>query len=97
VEAAEKAGYQHFMLKEIHEEPKALRDTLTSRIKDGNVDLSELNISKEQLEKAGKIFIIGCGTAYHAGVAGKYVFEKMLRIPVNVEIAFRIQVYGSVN
>ncbi|MCM8900302.1 glutamine--fructose-6-phosphate transaminase (isomerizing) [Caldicoprobacter algeriensis] len=87
VESAEKGGYQHFMIKEIHEEPKALRDTMTSRIVDGKVNLSDLNITREQLEKAGKIIIIACGTAYHAGVVGKYVIEKLARIPVDVEIA----------
>ncbi|MBM7583109.1 glucosamine--fructose-6-phosphate aminotransferase (isomerizing) [Caldicoprobacter guelmensis] len=87
VESAEKGGYQHFMIKEIHEEPKALRDTMASRIVDGKVNLSDLNITKEQLEKAGKIIIIACGTAYHAGVVGKYVIEKLARIPVDVEIA----------
>lgn len=87
IEAAEKGGYQHFMIKEIHEEPKALKDTMASRIVDGRVNLNDLNITKEQLEKAGKIIIIGCGTAYHAGVVGKYVIEKLARIPVDVEIA----------
>lgn len=87
VESAEKGGYQHFMIKEIHEEPKALRDTMASRIVDGKVNLSDLNITREQLEKAGKIIIIACGTAYHAGVVGKYVIEKLARIPVDVEIA----------
>lgn len=87
VESAEKGGYQHFMIKEIHEEPKALRDTMASRIIDGKVNLSDLNITREQLEKAGKIIIIACGTAYHAGVVGKYVIEKLARIPVDAEIA----------
>lgn len=87
VESAEKGGYQHFMIKEIHEEPKALRDTMASRIVDGKVNLSDLNVTREQLEKAGKIIIIACGTAYHAGVVGKYVIEKLARIPVDVEIA----------
>nr|MBO2493800.1 glutamine--fructose-6-phosphate transaminase (isomerizing) [Clostridia bacterium] len=87
IEAAEKGGYQHFMIKEIHEEPKALKDTMASRIVDGRVNLNDLNITKEQLGKAGKIIIIGCGTAYHAGVVGKYVIEKLARIPVDVEIA----------
>jgi len=87
VEAAEKGGYQHFMLKEIHEEPKALKDTLSSRIKDGKIDLGDINITREQLEKAGKIVIVACGTAYHAGIVGKYVIEKLVRIPVEVEIA----------
>lgn len=87
VESAEKGGYQHFMIKEIHEEPKALRDTMASRIVNGRVNLSDLNITRGQLERAGKIIIIACGTAYHAGVVGKYVIEKLARIPVDVEIA----------
>lgn len=87
VEAAEKGGYQHFMLKEIHEQPKALRDTLTSRIKVGRIELDDINITRSQLEKAGKIVIVACGTAYHAGIVGKYVIEKLVRIPVEVEIA----------
>jgi len=87
VEAAEKGGYQHFMLKEIHEEPKALRDTMTSRIRDGRVVLDDINITKQELEKAGKIIIVACGTAYHAGVVGKYVIERLVRIPVEVDIA----------
>lgn len=87
VEAAEKGGYQHFMLKEIHEEPKALRDTLIPRIADDRIVLGDISVTKEQLEKAGKIVIVACGTAYHAGVVGKYVIEKLARIPVDVEIA----------
>lgn len=87
VEAAEKGGYQHFMLKEIHEEPKALRDTLTSRIREGRIELSDIGITREQLEKVGKILIVACGTAYHAGIVGKYVIEKLVRIPVDAEIA----------
>jgi glucosamine--fructose-6-phosphate aminotransferase (isomerizing) len=87
VEAAEKGGYQHFMLKEIHEEPKALRDTLIPRIADDRIELGDISVTKEQLEKAGKIVIVACGTAYHAGVVGKYVIENLARIPVDVEIA----------
>jgi glucosamine--fructose-6-phosphate aminotransferase (isomerizing) len=87
VEAAEKGGYQHFMLKEIHEEPKALRDTRIPRIADDRIELGDISVTKEQLEKAGKIVIVACGTAYHAGVVGKYVIEKLARIPVDVEIA----------
>lgn len=87
VEAAEKAGYQHFMLKEIHEQPKALRDTLTSRLSDGRVDLSELGLTAEELARTGKIWITACGTAYHAGLVGRYIMERTLRIPVQAEIA----------
>ena len=87
VEAAEKGGYQHFMLKEIHEEPKSLRDTLMPRIIGDRICLGDINITRSQLEKAGKIIIVACGTAYHAGVVGKYIIEKLVRIPVDVEIA----------
>lgn len=88
-EAAEKGGYEHFMLKEIHEQPKAIRDTITSRIaKDNmNVTLNELKWNKEYLDCFHKVFIIACGTAYHAGLVGKYYIEKLARIPVEVDIA----------
>lgn len=88
-EAAEKGGYEHFMLKEIHEQPKAVRDTVTSRISKDNtqVILNELKWNKEYLDNFNKIFIVACGTAYHAGLVGKYYIEKMARIPVEVDIA----------
>lgn len=84
--AAEKAGYPHFMIKEIHEQPRALRDTLRGRIQDGKVDLSETGIDKI-LAGVEKLYIVACGTAYHAGMVGKYVIEKLARIPVEVDIA----------
>ncbi len=89
VAQAEKGGYDHFMLKEIHEQPRALRDTLSGRIApDGSgVVLEELNIPEQLLQETGKIFITACGTAYHAGMVGKYVIESMARIPVEVDIA----------
>lgn len=87
--AAEKGGYPHFMLKEIHEQPKALRDTMTGRLypEKGEVKLDDIRITKEELERLRKIFIVACGTAYHAGVVGKYVIEKLTRIPVEVDLA----------
>lgn len=88
-EAAEKGGYEHFMLKEIHEQPKAVRDTVTSRISKDNtqVILNELKWNKEYFDNFNKIFIVACGTAYHAGLVGKYYIEKLARIPVEVDIA----------
>lgn len=86
---AEKGGYDHFMLKEIHEQPKALRDTLRGRISpDGSqVTLSEVSISPEVIKGLKKIFVTACGTAYHAGLVGKYVIESLVRLPVEVDIA----------
>ena len=86
VTAAEKGGYEHFMMKEMCEQPKVIKDTLNPRIKHGELNL-EIDISKEELEKIEKIFIVACGTAYHAGMVGKYLIEKLARIPVEVDIA----------
>ena len=88
-EAAEKGGYEHFMLKEIHEQPKAVRNTTSPRIsKDGNsIVMDELKWTREYLDSFEKIFIVACGTAYHAGLVGKYYIEKLTRIPVEVDIA----------
>ncbi|KPU46312.1 glutamine--fructose-6-phosphate aminotransferase [Oxobacter pfennigii] len=88
-QAAEKGGYEHFMIKEIHEQPKAIRDTMTSRIsKDSDeVKLDDITLTAEDLKNIDKIFIVACGTAYHAGMVGKYVIEKLARIPVEVDIA----------
>lgn len=88
-EAAEKGGYEHFMLKEIHEQPKAVRDTLSGRIAadDSAVVLNELNWTEEYVNSFSRIFIIACGTAYHAGLVGKYYIENLARIPVEVDIA----------
>jgi glucosamine--fructose-6-phosphate aminotransferase (isomerizing) len=88
-EAAEKGGYEHFMIKEIHEQPKALRDTMTSRIMadSDEIKLDDIKLTKEDLKNIDKIFIVACGTAYHAGLVGKYVIEKLARIPVEVDIA----------
>ncbi len=91
IEVAEKGGYEHFMAKEIHDQPKALRDTLQPMIerKDGLLAMREdiLQMSAEQVKSFKRVSIIACGTAYHAGVVGKYVFERLLRIPVEVDIA----------
>ncbi|KFZ39699.1 MULTISPECIES: glutamine--fructose-6-phosphate transaminase (isomerizing) [Thermoactinomyces] len=88
IETAEKGGYDHFMLKEIHEQPKAIRDTLSGRLKDGEVDLSnEVKLTKEQIQEIEKIHFVACGTAYHAGLVGKYVLEDLARIPVEVDVA----------
>ena len=88
-EAAEKGGYEHFMLKEIHEQPKAVRDTLSGRIAQDNsaVVLDELKWTKEYVNSFSRVFIIACGTAYHAGLVGKYYIENLARIPVEVDIA----------
>lgn len=87
-DAAEKGGYEHFMLKEIHEQPKAIKDTMTSRISLGSkIKLDNISITAEQLKNIDKIYIVACGTAYHAGVVGKYVIEKLARIQVEVDIA----------
>lgn len=86
-EAAEKNGYEHFMIKEIHEQPKAVKDTLKSVIKDGKIDLSEVGIDRETAEKLNNIIIVACGSAYHVGVVGQYVIESASRIPVRVELA----------
>jgi glucosamine--fructose-6-phosphate aminotransferase (isomerizing) len=87
VDAAEKSGYEHFMMKEMFEEPKVIRDTINPRIKDGSISLDNINITAEDLEKIDKIYIVACGTAYHAGVVGKYIIEKLARIPVEVDVA----------
>ncbi|WP_265443212.1 glutamine--fructose-6-phosphate transaminase (isomerizing) [Acetivibrio straminisolvens] len=87
VAAAEKAGYEHFMMKEMCEEPKVVKDTINPRIKDGNIVLDNINITAEDLKDIDKIYIVACGTAYHAGVVGKYIIEKLARIPVEVDVA----------
>lgn len=87
--AAEKGGYPHFMLKEIHEQPRAFKDTMAGRIlpEKGEIKLDDVHLSKEYLQGIKKIFIVACGTAYHAGMVGKYVIEKLTRVPVEVDIA----------
>lgn len=85
--AAEKAGYEHFMLKEMYEQPKTVTDTLLPRIKDNDIVIVELNMSDEEIRAVNKIHIVACGSAYHAGVTGKYVIEGLARIPVEVDLA----------
>ncbi len=88
VEAAEKGGYAHFMLKEIHEQPKAIRDTLSPRVdKDGMVNIKDLNLDEEYIRKINKVYMVACGTAYHAGLIGKALIEKYANIPVIADIA----------
>lgn len=87
VSAAEKAGYEHFMLKEIYEQPKAVLDTLNPRIRDGKIEIEELGMTDEEIRSIRKIFIVACGSAYHTGVTAKYVFEGLARIPVEVDLA----------
>ena len=87
VEAAEKGGYEHFMLKEIYEQPKAVLDTISPRIKDNKIVIDELNMSEADIQSLKRIYIVGCGSAYHVGVTSKYVIEKLTRIPVEVDLA----------
>lgn len=86
-ESAEKGGYEYFMMKEIHEQPKAIRDTLNTVVSDGKIDLSSVGITEEQMKNVQQIHIVACGSAYHAGVVGQYVIEDLAQIPVRVELA----------
>lgn len=86
-EAAEKAGFEHFMIKEIHEQPKAVADTLNSVLKDGEIDLSDVGFTEETIRDISQIYIIACGSAYHVGMAAQYVLEDLTGIPVRVEFA----------
>lgn len=87
-DAAEKGGYEHFMLKEIHEQPKGLADTLSKRLREGNdINLDGISMTKDDIEGFNKVYIVACGTAYHAGLVGKAAIEKMARIPVEVDVA----------
>ena len=86
-EAAEKGVYEHFMLKEIHEQPKAVQDTVGAYVKDGKIDLSQTGMEEETLKKIKRIYIVACGSAYHVGVVGKYVIEGLAKIPVEVDLA----------
>ena len=85
--AAEKGGYEHFMLKEIYEQPKTITDTISPRIKNGEIVIDELNMTDEEIRAVKKIFIVACGSAYHTGVTAKYIMEGLLRIPVEVDVA----------
>lgn len=86
-EAAEKAGFEHFMMKEIHEQPKAVRDTVNSVVRDGKIDLGGVGITEEEIQKLQQIYIVACGSAYHVGVAAQDVIEELAQIPVRVELA----------
>ena len=86
-EAAEKAGFEHFMMKEIHEQPKAVRDTLNSVIKDGVIDLSSADLTDEELQGYSQIYIVACGSAWHVGMEAQYVLEELAGVPVRVELA----------
>ncbi len=86
-EAAEKGGYEHFMMKEIHEQPKVVRDTLNSVLKDGKLDLSEVGLSEDDIKNISQIVIVACGSAWHVGMTASYVLEDLARIPVRVELA----------
>ncbi len=87
VDAAEKGGYEHFMLKEMYEQPKAISDTFSPRLKGKEIIIEELGMSDEDILSVKKMMIVACGSAYHAGVTGKYVLEGMARIPVEVDLA----------
>ena len=86
-EAAEKAGFEHFMIKEIHEQPKAVRDTINSIVKEERLDFNEIGLTDDLLNEIRQIHIVACGSAYHVGVAGQYIIEDLCRIPVRVELA----------
>ncbi|MGN0613009.1 MAG: glutamine--fructose-6-phosphate transaminase (isomerizing) [Porcipelethomonas sp.] len=86
-EAAEKGGYEHFMMKEIHEQPKAVQDTLNSVVKDGVIDFSSVGLTDEDIKNTSQIYIVACGSAYHVGVVAQYVIEDMAKVPVRVELA----------
>lgn len=87
INAAEKGGYEHFMLKEMYEQPKTVRDTISPRIKDGKIVIEELGMTEEEIAAIKRIHIVACGSAYHTGVTAKYVMEDMARIPVEVDLA----------
>ena len=87
ISAAEKGGYEHFMFKEIMEQPKAIQATISPRIQNGQIVLDELNITQEQLQQLDRIYVIACGSSYHVGMAAKYILEWLLRIPVEVALA----------
>lgn len=88
IEDAEKGGYEHFMLKEIYEQPKAVEETLLRRIdEEGRIKLDGISLTAEDVKNFSKVYIVACGTAYHAGMVGKYVIEKMARIPVEIDVA----------
>jgi glucosamine--fructose-6-phosphate aminotransferase (isomerizing) len=87
VQDAQKGGFKHFMLKEIFEEPSVIKESMRGRIKDGKIEIPEIDLDKEFLEKINQVYFVACGTAYHAGLVGKYLVEKYLRIPASAEVA----------
>ncbi len=87
VAAAEKGGYEHFMMKEICEQPEALRKTISPRIREGKIVLDDMKLTAEQIKQINKVFIVACGTSYHVGVVAKYAFEKLLKVPMEVDVA----------
>ncbi|MFI3213424.1 MAG: glutamine--fructose-6-phosphate transaminase (isomerizing) [Eubacteriales bacterium] len=86
-ESAEKGGFEHFMMKEMYEQPKVVADTLQSVITDGKIDLTKIGLTEEQLNKISQIYIVACGSAYHVGMVAQYVIEDLAQIPVRVELA----------
>ena len=86
-EAAEKGGFEHFMMKEIYEEPRAIEDTLHSAIKEGTIDISATGLTEEEMKSFSSVWIVGCGSAYHVGMVAQYVLEDLAKIPVRVELA----------
>ncbi|MDD3220409.1 MAG: glutamine--fructose-6-phosphate transaminase (isomerizing) [Lachnospiraceae bacterium] len=86
-EAAEKGGYEHFMLKEIHEQPKAVQDTIGAYVKEGKIDFSEVGLTDEKIKSLERIYIVACGSAYHVGMVAKYVLEELGQVPVEVDLA----------
>ena len=86
-EAAEKGSFEHFMMKEIHEQPKAIQDTLNSVIRNGQIDLSTLGLTDEEIRDVSQLYMVACGSAWHVGMAAQYVFEDLARLPVRVELA----------
>ncbi len=87
VSSAEKEGYEHFMIKEINEQPVVIKNTINSLVKDNNIDLSKTGLTEEEIKKISQIYIVACGSAYHVGVCAQYILEDLTRIPVRVEIA----------
>lgn len=87
IASAEKGGYEHFMLKEVNEQPKVVHDTIMPRVKDGMIEFDTFHMTSEELKNISRIFIVACGTAYHAGMVGKHLIENFARIPVEVDIA----------
>lgn len=95
-EAAEKAGFEHFMMKEIHEQPRAVKDTLNSVLKDGKIDLTDIGLAEEDIRRTSQIYIVACGSAYHVGMVAQYVIEDLVKIPVRVELASEFRYRKSI-